>query len=122
MAHFAKLDENNIVLEIHVVDNEHLKDPNGVEREALGVAFLINWSGGYEKWKQTSYNASFRKNFACIGYPYDETLDAFYPAKIFDSWVLNKETVKWEPPIAYPTDGKNYYWDETITNWTEVTE
>jgi hypothetical protein len=122
MAHFAKLDENNIVLEIHVVENEYLKDPNGVERETLGIAFLINWSGGYSLWKQTSYNSSFRKNYACVGYPYDAALDAFYPAKLFDSWVLNEETVKWEPPIPYPTNGKNYYWDESVTNWTEVTE
>ena len=120
MAHFAKLDENNIVLEVIVVDNENLQDSNGVEHEALGVAFLIDWSGGYPYWKQTSYNGTFRKNYAGIGYTYDSTRDAFISPKPFNSWLLNESTCRWEAPVPEPTDGKMYYWDESTLSWVLV--
>jgi hypothetical protein len=122
MAHFAKLDENNIVLEVNVVDNDKLLDSNGVEQESLGVAFLTIWSGGYANWKQTSYNGSFRKNYAGIGYIYDSVKDAFIAPQPFPSWSLNEDTCRWVPPTVYPDDGKLYGWDETTTNWIEVTE
>lgn len=122
MAHFAKLDENNIVLEVNVVNNDDINNLPFPESEPVGVQFLNNWAGQEFKWKQTSYNASFRKNYACVGYPYDEELDAFYPAKLFDSWVLNKETFKWEAPISYPDDGKKYYWDESTVSWAETND
>ena len=76
MAHFAKLDENNIVLEVNLVSNDAL-DPN--DEEASGIAFLIEWSGGHTNWKQTSYNANIRYNYAGIGYTYDAVDDAFIP-------------------------------------------
>ena len=117
MAHFAKLDENNIVLEVNVVDNEHLLDANGIEREELGVAFLVQWSGGYTDWKQTSYNANIRKNYAGIGYAYDPIRDAFIPPKPFASWLLNETTCLWEAPVPYPTDGEYYVWDELTNSW-----
>ena len=120
MAHFAKLDENNIVLEVIVVDNENLQDSNGVEHEALGVAFLIDWSGGYPYWKQTSYNGTFRKNYAGVGYTYDPIRDAFISPKPFNSWLLNESTCRWEAPVPEPTDGKMYYWDEPTTSWILV--
>jgi hypothetical protein len=120
MAHFAKLDENNIVLEVNIVDNENLLDSSGIEREELGVAFLVQWSGGYTNWKQTSYNGNIRKNYAGIGYTYDATRDAFIPPKPFASWVLNEQTCTWTPPEPYPTDGKRYSWDEATTSWVEV--
>jgi hypothetical protein len=94
MAHFAKLDENNVVLEVNVVNNAEL-DPNN--EEASGIAFLTEWSGGYSKWKQTSYNGSFRKNYAGIGHTYDSVRDAFIAPKPEEgNWVLNEETCLWE--------------------------
>jgi len=121
MAHFAKLDENNVVLEVHVVHNNELLDENGVEQEQRGIDFLINWSNGYLAWKQTSYNGTFRKNYAGIGDTYDPQRDAFIPPKPFPSWTLNEDTCLWEPPVPYPTDGNLYQWDETSINWLEVT-
>jgi hypothetical protein len=117
MAHFAKLDENNVVLEVHVVHNNDLLDENGVEQEQRGIDFLINWSNGYLAWKQTSYNGNFRKNYAGIGYTYDPQRDAFIPPKPFPSWTLNEQTCLWEPPVPYPNDGNLYQWDEPTTNW-----
>jgi hypothetical protein len=124
MAHFAKLDENNIVLEVNVVENDNLLDSNGVEQESLGVAFLTIWSGGYTNWKQTSYNGSFRKNYAGVGYVYDSVKDAFIPPQPFPSWSLNEEACLWEAPIEYPFSLglKGHYWDESTLSWIEVTE
>lgn len=122
MAHFAKLDQNNIVLEVNVVDNEHLLDANNIEREELGIAFLVQWSGGYPYWKQTSYNGNIRKNYAGIGYTYDAGRDAFIEPQPFASWVLNETTCRWEPPVPYPTDGKYYSWDEATTSWIEIND
>ena len=119
MAHFAKLDENNIVLEVHVINNQVLLDPRGVEREELGIAFLINWSGGHPHWRQTSYNGNFRKNYAGVGYTYESGKDAFIPPKTFNSWILNEATCQWEPPIPIPTDGNQYTWNENTTSWDQ---
>jgi hypothetical protein len=116
MAHFAKLDENNVVLEVLVVHNNELLQ-NGVESEAKGVQFLVDWSGGYANWKQTSYNGKIRKNYAGIGYTYDATRDAFIPPQPFPSWVLNESTCLWDAPTPMPTDGQRYYWDEPTTSW-----
>jgi hypothetical protein len=120
MAHFAKLDENNIVLEVNVVDNVQLLDASGIEREELGIKFLTNWSGGYANWKQTSYNGNIRKNYAGIGYTYDTGRDAFIPPQPYSSWILNETTCRWEPPVPYPTDDKYYAWDEATTSWVET--
>ena len=121
MAHFAKLDENNVVLEVHCVNNIELLTSEGKESETMGYAFLVRWSGGYSRWKQTSYNGTIRKNYAGVGYTYDSTRDAFIPAKPFASWTLNETTCRWEAPISMPTDGKPYRWDEPTTSWVEVT-
>jgi hypothetical protein len=88
MAHFAKLDENNVVLEVNSVHNDELL-VDGVEMEAKGVAFLVMWSGGYPFWKQTSYNGNFRFNFAGISYTYDEVRDGFIPPKCHDEATVN---------------------------------
>ena len=117
MAHFAKLDENNIVIEVHCVNNNELIDDNGIEQESKGIDFLVNWSGGYTKWKQTSYNRNIRKNYAGIGHFYDETKDVFIPPKPYPSWVLNENYYQWEAPIAMPTDDERYVWDEANTSW-----
>jgi hypothetical protein len=116
MAHFAKLDKNNIVLEVHCVNNNELLI-DGVESEEKGIAFLIMWSGGYPFWKQTSYNNKIRKNYAGIGYKYDSSRDAFIPPQTLPSWVLNEETCLWEPPVSMPIDDKFYRWDEATTSW-----
>jgi len=116
MAHFAKLDDNNVVLEVHVVDNIWLLQ-DGVESEDKGVQFLVNWSGGYTNWKQTSYNGKIRKNYAGVGYTYDATRDAFIPPQPFPSWTLNETTCLWDAPVPIPTDGQRYNWDEATTSW-----
>ena len=118
MAHFVKLDDTNTVIEGLCVHNNELLD-NGVENEAKGIAFLTDWSGGYINWKQTSYNATFRKNYAGIGYTYDATRDAFIPPKPFARWLLDEESCQWIAPVAYPTDGKMYRWDELTIAWVE---
>ena len=122
MAHFAKLDENNVVIEVNVVHNNELLDSNGQELEQKGIDFLINWSGGYTNWKQTSYNGNFRKNYAGVGYTYDASKDAFIPPKPFNSWTLNETTCLWESPVPYPspTNGKMYRWNEDVVNWVEI--
>jgi hypothetical protein len=118
MAHFAELDENNIVKQVIVVaNNELLLD--GVESETRGVIFCKSLFGEDTKWKQTSYNGTIRKNYAGIGYAYDTNRDAFIPPKSFDSWLLNEDTCLWDAPVAYPTDGKFYYWDEPTLSWIE---
>ena len=121
MAHFAKLDQNNIVLEVNVVANEVVNNLDFPDSEPVGVLFLNEWSGGYPLWKQTSYNATFRKNFAGIGYTYDQVIDAFVPPKPFPSWLLNTDTAQWQAPVPYPNDGKMYRWDEYTKSWIEVT-
>lgn len=120
MAHFAKLDENNVVLEVHVVNNDDILNLPFPASEPVGIEFLKNWSGGYTNWKQTSYNNNFRYHYAGIGYQYDAQRDAFIAPKPFESWVLNEETLFWEPPVFYPTDGKTYFWDEPTTSWKEM--
>jgi hypothetical protein len=117
MAHFAKLDENNIVLEVHVVNNDALDVSN---EETSGIVFLTEWSGGYSNWKQTSYNGTFRKHYAGIGFTYDPIRDAFIEPKPFDSWVINEITCTWEAPTPYPTNGKVYKWNESTLSWIEV--
>ena len=116
MAHFAKLNENNVVLEVHVVANAALDANN---EETSGIAFLTEWSGGYPLWKQTSYNATFRKKYASVGDKYNQTLDAFIAPKPYVSWILDEETCTWNAPIERPTDGKLYKWDETTLSWIE---
>jgi hypothetical protein len=116
MAHFAKLDENNIVLEVNVVANDAL-DSN--DEEASGIAFLTEWSGGYTNWKQTSYNGNFRKQYAGIGYSYDSVADVFIGPQPYVSWSLDKN-YDWQPPISMPQDNKIYAWNEETLSWDEV--
>ena len=116
MASFVKL-ENGIVVQGTVVNNVELLDENDVESEAKGIAFCSNLLGG--TWKQTSYNARIRKNYAGIGYTYDETLDAFIPPKPFASWLLDTDKAQWKAPVDMPTDDKRYTWNEATTSWVE---
>jgi len=115
MAHFAKIDENNIVTSVVVVNNKDTADASGVEKEHIGAAHLEKILGG--TWKQTSYNGNFRKNYAGIGYSFDGERNAFIPPKPFNSWILNETTCQWKAPVAMPNDGQMYAWDENIQNW-----
>ena len=125
MAHFAKLGTGNIVTAVHVVSNDV------ATTEQAGVDFLNDLYKTRDVWKKTSYNTKggvhllgetpFRKNYASIGYTYNQTKDAFIPPKPFDSWTLNETTCIWEAPVAYPSDDKDYEWDESSTSWKETT-
>ena len=117
MAHFAELDSNNTVLRVIVVDNKDTSDAYGQEQESIGIAFCQRLLGG--TWRQTSYNANMRKNYAGIGYTYDSGRDAFIPPKPFDSWQIDETTCQWTAPTPMPTDGKMYRWDEPTTSWVE---
>ena len=130
MASFAKIGLNSKVIEVLSVNNEVLKDSNGVEQESIGIDFLTKLTG-YPVWKQTSYNTvggvhnnngmPLRKNHAGIGFTYDEDKDAFIPKKPFKSWILNEDTCLWNAPVAMPTDeldeNEYYSWNESIINW-----
>jgi hypothetical protein len=116
MAHFAKL-ENNVVTQVIVVSNQDIIDESGQENEQKGIDFCFNLLGG--TWKQTSYNGRIRKNYAGIGYTYDESRDAFIAPKPFNSWVLD-ENAQWKAPVDMPTDDKKYSWNEEAQNWNEV--
>ena len=121
MAHFAKLGVGNIVETVEVVHNDV------ATTEQAGVDFLNNLYKTNDVWKQTSYNTTggvhtldgtpFRKNYAGIGYKYDEDRDAFIPPKLYESWTLNESTCLWNPPVAYPDDEKFYKWNEETTSW-----
>jgi hypothetical protein len=119
MAHFAKLDENNSVIQVIVVNNDVLLDANGNESEQLGQEFCTQLLGG--NWVQTSYNANFRKNYAGTGHTYDLELDAFIPPSPFPSWVLDTATCQWAAPLPYPDDGESYSWDEGTQSWILLT-
>jgi hypothetical protein len=118
MAHFAKLDEDNNVISVHVVNNNELLDTNGVEREELGVAFLIGLHK-HPYWKQTSYNGTFRKRYAGIGYTYNRDLDAFVPPRPYPSWVFNDAQCDWQAPI--PQLNSDTMWDENLNSWIPIT-
>lgn len=119
MAHFAHLDENSFVINVIVVNNAVLNNTEFPFSEQIGVDFCKSLYGQDTIWKQTSYNASFRKNFAGIGYTYDSTRDAFIPPKPYPSWLLNESTCTWDAPVPYPNDGKVYIWDENTLSWVE---
>ena len=117
MAHFAKI-EDGIVREVIVVNNEVLLDDKGVEQEELGAKFCVELFGG--TWVQTSYNANFRGKYAGIGDYYDSVNDIFVAPQPFPSWTLDKETYLWTAPVAMPTDGKPYTWNEDSKSWDKV--
>lgn len=118
MAHFAELDESNVVKQVIVVHNNELLDENGNESEAKGIAFCQSLLGG--TWIQTSYNGNIRKNYAGIGFVYDPINDWFYGPQPYPSWTLDTDA-KWQPPTPNPMlEGKYFYWDEPTLSWLEV--
>ena len=118
MAHFAQLDDNNVVTQVIVVHNNELM-VDGVEFEEKGIEFCQSLFGPNTYWKQTSYNNSFRKNYAGVGYTYDFQRNAFIAPRPYHSWILNEQACQWQSPIPYPNDGKLYYWDESQQKWIE---
>lgn len=120
MAHFARLDEANVVTQVIVVKNDCTLNENGIEDEAIGIQFCQSLYGDDTIWKQTSYNANLRKNYAGIGFIYDENRDAFIAPKPFNSWQLNETTCKWEAPIPMPEAGGPYQWDEATLSWVAI--
>ena len=124
MAHFAKLGTGNIVKRVSVVSNDV------ATTEQAGVEFLQNLYGDRATWKQTSYNTlggqhilggtPFRKNYAGVGFKYDQTRDAFIPPRPYASWVLNETTCLWDPPVVKPDDGQRYNWNEENQTWDLV--
>lgn len=130
MAHFAELDENNVVLRVIVIANSELLDESGNESEAKGVEFCRSLFGPSTIWVQTSYNGKFRKNYAAVGFTYDSNRDAFIAPKVSFSWILEENTCQWVPPVPYPIDGLSnmtaeafpghgtvYMWSEEKLNW-----
>jgi hypothetical protein len=119
MAHFAEIGLDGVVQRVIVVNNAELLDENGVEQEFKGQEFCCNLFGG--TWIQTSYSGKFRKNFAGVGYAYDQTRDAFIPPRPYQSWVLEEQTCVWAAPVPAPDDGKAYQWNEDSVSWVEIT-
>jgi len=115
MAHFAKLDSNNIVTQVVVVNNAVLLKADGTESELKGKQFL-NTLFGTATWKQTSYNGNFRKQYAGVGFLYDTEKDKFISPQPFPSWSLNEDD-DWQAPIPYPSDGNKYVWNEDDQTW-----
>lgn len=114
MAHYAFLDKNNVVTEVITgIDETELVE--GLDPEI--------WYGNFrnQKCKRTSYNGKIRKNYAGVGFTYDEIRDAFIPPKPFESWLLDENTCNWKAPVECPTDGKPYYWNEETLSWEETT-
>jgi len=125
MAHFAQLDANGIVTQVIVVSNDVINNEPFPQSEPIGIAFCQSLYGVDTKWTQTSYSASFRYNYAGIGYTFDATPSpngAFIPPKPYPSWLLNTNTFQWEPPVPYPNDGKTYQWDEATQSWVLIPE
>lgn len=119
MAHFAELDENNVVLQVIVINNNELLDDEGQENEVKGVEFC-NSLFGHNNWIQTSYNNNMRKQFAGVGYTYDDVNDVFISPQLYPSWSLD-ENYDWQPPTAMPDDDKKYEWNEETQTWDEIT-
>ena len=125
MAHFAQLDENNVVTQVIVVSNDDITDSNGVETESIGVAFCQKLLGANTNWKQTSYNSNMRVRYAGIGYSYNAELDAFVAPQPYASWTLDSETADWVSPVGpapaltdAEVEARSYYrWDEDGGAW-----
>lgn len=119
MAHFAELSASSTVLRVVVIDNKDIEQ-DGIEDETKGIELCKTLFGANTEWRQTSYNSNFRKNYAGVGFSYDETLDAFIPPQPHPSWSLNAETCQWQAPKPKPNDGKSYTWDEALLRWVAL--
>lgn len=119
MAHFAQLDENNKVVNVVVIGNPDCIGEQGVECEQTGIVFCKSLFGSDTIWVQTSINNRIRKNYAGIGYLYDQQRDAFIPPQPYPSWVINEDTCQWTAPVPKPedTDLGVFIWDEETVQW-----
>lgn len=125
MAHFAEIDENNIVLQVVVINDDEIKDSNGREQESLGVARCKELFGEDTNWVQTSYNHNIRYNYARIGDTFDSSRNAFIAPQPYPSWVLDENECVWEAPVPYPDSVLDehgqpidiYLWDEETLSW-----
>lgn len=122
MAHFAQLDPNFVVTQVIVVSNEVIGGLEFPASEPIGVNFCKSLFPDSTFWVQTSYNGSFRKCYAGVGYTYDIVTDQFIPPQPYSSWVFNSDRHIWEPPIPYPADDKQYMWDEQTISWISAGE
>jgi hypothetical protein len=120
MAHFAQLNDANIVIDVIVVSNATIDNLPFPQSESVGVAFCQSLYGNNTIWKQTSYNGNFRKNYAGVGGAYDPYLDAFILPKPYPSWVLDVNTCQWIPPVAKPTTGGVWTWNEATMSWDNI--
>ena len=127
MAHFARVSPENIVVGVDVVDNQNLLDENGVEQEAIGIAYLDSFMDiSPNRWVQCSYNNNFRKQYPSIGYTYDQANDVFIIPKTYDSWTLDGN-FDYQPPVAYPLNHEpnsnpenvthELFWKEDLQRW-----
>jgi hypothetical protein len=138
MAHYAYIDENNIVIDV-IVGPDEGTEPDGItsweeyfssKGKGLAIKTSYNTHAGVHyttnddgvRVPSDDQSKALRKNYAGIGFTYDEERDAFIPPQPFPSWTLNEETFLWEAPVAYPSEGLLYHWDEETTSWIEVTE
>ena len=117
MAHFAKINEENIVTQVIVVHNNELLN-GSEESEEKGIDFCESLFG-HRNWVQTSYNGTIRHNFANIGFTWDPDNNAFYAPKPYPSWSLDENFI-WQPPVQYPNDGERHTWDEDNKTWVKV--
>jgi hypothetical protein len=122
MAHFAQLDENNVVVNVLVVNNEDIQNLPFPESEPVGIAYLNSFLPP-ARYVQTSYNATFREQYAGIGYtflPDWGSVGAFCPPAPYPSWTFDKTTLRWQPPVSHPNDGLLYFWDEANMSWVQM--
>lgn len=122
MSHFAQIDENNIVIRVIVAEQDFI-DSGAVGDPASWIQTSYNTRGGVHYNAETNEpdgGIPLRKNYAGIGYTYDQVLDAFIPPKTHPSWILDIQTCWWQPPVPYPNDGKDYYWDEADQYWAAI--
>lgn len=121
MAYFAKLNGSNIVLAIHIVENEILENVNGDEVDQNGIDHLNSLFGFHPKWVRAYKGGGQRVNFPDEGYSYNASLDAFLPPKPFESWTLDAANKRWVPPVSEPSGEEIRYWDEDNQQWTQIT-
>ncbi len=121
MAHFAQLNEQDIVITVNVVNNSDIDNLPFPESESVGIAYLQNLYGPETVWKQTSYNGNFRVRYAGVGYAYSVGYDAFIPPQFYPSWLFNATILDWVAPVPYPDDGNLYVWDENTISWVQAT-
>jgi len=118
MAHFAKLDESNIVIDVIRISNEDLLDENGEESEDIGLDVVRSFTG-YDNWIQASYNGNFRNIYPSVGDCYNSALNAFTPQKPEESFIFDEESLKWIPPVPMPTTGE-WFWSLETSSWVDL--